>query len=361
MLHLSALIFIASVGADVTVELYPGFSPEQYVCYRTDAPLDIDGRMGEDAWQKAAWTDEFEDIEGPVKPAPLFRTRAKMLWDDDYFYMAAYLDEPHIWANLTKRDSVIFHDNDFEVFIDPNGDTHRYYELEMNALNTVWDLFLDRPYRDKCYPMFHWNIGGLKTAVHLDGTINDPSDTDKGWSVEIAIPWAVLKECAGCSCPPKSGDQWRLGFSRVEWRTEVVDGKYVKTKDPKTGKRYPEYNWVWSPQGWINMHMPECWGFVQFSDKIAGEGEDAFVFNNDENAKWALRKIYYAQRKYREENNAFTTDLDALDIGSVQLEGFVWPPEIQLTWNLYEARIMSSDKTRSWHINHVGRVWKSKP
>ena len=57
------------------------------------------------------------------------------------------MEEPHVWGTLTKHDSVIFHDNDFEVFIDPNGDTLEYYEFEINALNTGWDLFLDKPYR----------------------------------------------------------------------------------------------------------------------------------------------------------------------------------------------------------------------
>ena len=63
-----------------------------------------------------------------------------MLWDDEYFYFAAELIEDQIWATLTERDSVIFYDNDFEIFIDPDGDSHQYYEFEINALNTVWDL-----------------------------------------------------------------------------------------------------------------------------------------------------------------------------------------------------------------------------
>ena len=72
-----------------------------------------------------------------------------MLWDDTYFYIGAELVEPHLWATLTQHDSVIFHDNDFEVFIDPNGDNHEYYEFEINALGTGWDLLLPRPYQGR--------------------------------------------------------------------------------------------------------------------------------------------------------------------------------------------------------------------
>ena len=119
-----------------------------------------------------------------------------MLWDDDYFYFAADIEEPHLWATLTARDSVIFQDNDFEIFIDPDGDTHNYFELEINAFATVWDLMLVQPYRDGGPAIHAWDIAGLKAAVDARGTINRPDDRDDGWSVEIAIPWRIIDEAA---------------------------------------------------------------------------------------------------------------------------------------------------------------------
>ena len=99
-------------------------TPRGYLCRHVEKPLQIDGRLDETAWKEAAWTANFMDIEGSRKPQPRFQTRAKMLWDDTYFYVAAHLQEPHVWGTLKDHDSVIFHDNDFEVFIDPNGDNH---------------------------------------------------------------------------------------------------------------------------------------------------------------------------------------------------------------------------------------------
>src|SRR5687768_640330 len=119
--------------------------PLVYSCVR-GTPV-IDGRIDDVAWEQAAWAADFVDIEGSLKPLPRFKTRAKMLWDDDYFYIAAEMEEPHVWGTLTEHDSVIFYDNDFEVFIDPDGDNHNYYEFEINALNTGWDLRLPKPYR----------------------------------------------------------------------------------------------------------------------------------------------------------------------------------------------------------------------
>ena len=320
--------------------------------------MTIDGKMDEPGWQKAIWTDAFVDIEGVSKPIPRFRTRVKMLWDEKNFYIAAEIEEPDIWATLTKRDAVIFHDNDFEIFIDPDGDTHEYYEFEMNALNTVWDLLLIKPYRDGGPAVNGWDIKGLQSAVQVQGTINSPGDRDHGWRAEIAFPWEALRECAHKDAPPKTGDQWRVNFSRVEWKVEAKDGKYQKINDPGTGKPLPEDNWVWSPQGLINVHYPEMWGFVQFADKMVGTVEDSFVFHPEEHAKWALRRIYYEEKKYFEKNKQYTDNLADLGLGGENVEGYS-SPSLQHTRSCFEATMESSNGRERWHIAQDGRTWKN--
>jgi hypothetical protein len=233
--------------------------PKRYVCPRTDTPPPFDGNLESGPWLQAPWTEDFVDIEGDSKPRPRFRTRVKMLWDEQFFYIAAEMEEPHVWATLTEHDSVIFQDNDFEVFIDPDGDAQRYFEFEINALNTGWDLFLERPYRDQGSADNSWEMPGYRSAIHVRGTLNDPSDVDEGWTVELALPWPAFAEKGGMPCPPRSGDVWRVNFSRVEWTVDIVNGAYVK----REGLR--EDNWVWTPQGVIDMHQPEMWGFVEFS------------------------------------------------------------------------------------------------
>lgn len=231
--------------------------PKQYDCRRADSPLKIDGRLDDAAWNKAEWTDTFIDIVGEDHPKPRFQTRIKMLWDDQYLYIAADLEEPDVWAKLTAHDSVIFHDNDFEVFLNPTGDGLKYFEFEINALNTGWDLFLDKPYKQGGKADNSWEMPGYKSAVAIDGTLNDPRHRDKGWSVELALPWAAFVERSEKG-RPAAGDSWRMNFSRVEWQVRVVDGKYEKVPGTK------EDNWVWSPQGVVNMHVPEKWGTVRF-------------------------------------------------------------------------------------------------
>lgn len=235
--------------------------PLRYECPRAATPVRIDGRLDEDAWRLAPWTTDFVDIEGAAKPRPRFRTRVRMLWDDRFFYIAAEMEEPDVWGTLTAHDSVIFQDNDFEVFVDPNGDTREYFEFEINARNTGWDLFLPDMYKRGGKADNGWEIPGLRTAVHIEGTLNDARDRDRGWSVEIAIPWTAFGERARMPLPPRAGDVWRVNFSRVEWQVRRDGRNYRKVEGTR------EDNWVWSPQGRIDMHEPQHWGFVRFGGR----------------------------------------------------------------------------------------------
>lgn len=322
--------------------------PKGYVCSRASTPIAIDGDLKDAAWESAPWTDDFVDIEGDMQPKPRFRTRAKMLWDDEALYIAAELEEPHLWATLKDHDAVIFHDNDFEAFLDPDGDNHLYGELELNALNTTWDLLLTKPYKDGGKAVNAWEVTGLKSAVKLTGTLNDPRDKDEGWTLEIRWPWAGLRELVdakGTSMPPKDGNQWRINFSRVEWDVDVGGGKYRKVE------KRPEHNWVWSPQGVIDMHRPERWGYLQFS--TAKPGEAKFKPDPDWTIRDTLHRAYYAQRAHRAKHGQFATK--ATDLGlKLPADRF----QIETTRSAYEMRWEEGGKPR-YTITNEGRITKS--
>jgi hypothetical protein len=307
--------------------------PKTYVCPRAIGPARIDGDVTKQFWSATSWTTPFVDILGDSGPQPRYETRVKMLWDDEHLYIAAQLEEPHVWGTLTERDSVIFHDNDFEVFIDPDGDNHLYAELEINALNTVWDLLLVRPYRDGGPAINGWDIKGLQTAVQVQGTLNDPSDVDVGWSAEIALPFKALKEISAVSCPPAVGHQWRINFSRVQWEHDVVAGKYRKVPDK------PEANWVWSPQPAVDMHRPEAWGILQFGNTAA----DTELLYPGLEEREALMSLYYAQREYRKRNGSYAQSLADLAI----LDSCI---KLSASANRWEARLAH------WSIDESSRI-----
>jgi hypothetical protein len=331
-------------------------TPLHYIVSKTATPPVIDGSLSDPAWQAAPWTEYFSDIEGDIRPRPRYHTRVKMLWDDRYLYIGAQIEEPHVWAYVKNHDEVVFRDNDFEVFINPDNDARHYFEIEVNAIQTIFDLFLPEPYRNGGGALVSWDVTGLKKAVRIDGTLNDPRDTDRGWTVEYAIPIASISMGNGPETP-HPGSLWRINFSRVEWDTDVRNGKYVHHADPLTGRAVPEHNWVWSPQGIIDMHAPERWGYLQFAGQVGASGTVPFTLPLSEQLKNKLWEIYYRQNVYRRSHDAYAGTTDLLDmepVTAIARERAVLV--IEATAHTYKAMIACPDAGEAWTIDPQGFI-----
>lgn len=327
------------------------------VCHSFHAigkPGRIDGDLEKPFWRTGEWMDDFHDIEGDAFPKPWKYTRVKVLWDEEALYVGAQLEDDTIWANVLGRDELIFTDNDFEIFLAPQDSSHRYYEIEMNAANTVWDLLMERPQRDCVRRIIGWDVQGLESAVRIDGELNNPAADNRSWSLEVKIPWFSLRECGKDQCypehfAPEVGEVWRMTFSRVEWEVDVVNGKYVKRTDPATGECLPEHNWLWAPTGIYDAHVPEMWGYLVFTQ--AGE---AHPLPADDEAKWVLRRLYYRQHAYGCAHGEFCTDAAAL-LGD---EAEKWGVKTYVTPSMFEGVLTFEGET--YHINQDGYVWKGE-
>lgn len=278
--------------------------PLVYSALKIFEPILIDGKE-DPVWQRAPWSSEFIDIEGSHQQTPSYSTRFKMLWDDNNLYILAVLQEPHIWATLKQRDAIIYHDNDFEVFIKPKHSAPWYYEIEVNALNTIMDLMMPKPYRFGGQALLQWDVKNLQSAVHIEGSLNSPKDIDQQWTVEMAIPFASLAHFAGPQ-RPSPNDYWRINFSRVQWQHDIFHGSYFKKKIDN--KPLPENNWVWSPIGVINMHLPERWGFLHFS--CDQEPAQLPPYYRIEKMAW---NIHYLQNIHKHKHQSFTSDIKLLE------------------------------------------------
>lgn len=316
-------------------------TPRHYVCHFTQTPPTIDGHGTDAAWRDVPWTADFIDIEGAKKPAPYHRTRVKMVWGDAHLYVFAEMVEPHVWGTLRQRDTIIYIDNDFEMFLDPDGNAHEYFEIEVNALNTVMDLFMPRAYRSGGRAMLNWDVKGLQTAVQVKGTLNNPRDTDTAWTVEMAIPFRAMAAYHTRSAP-RSGDTWRVNFSRVHWQHDIEGNQYRKR--PNT----PEYNWVWSPQGIVDMHAPERWGYLQFVAQPAGE-KVAYKAPEWVGAEKYLWEIYYRQQQYRRANQRYASNL-----ADLQLEKGIFEVNMEATSRQFSAVIRQGRRTII--IDHEGKI-----
>jgi hypothetical protein len=358
----AALLSGPAFGATVTSPHDEGLfeMPRHYICYRANGPIRVDGELEEPSWETAPWTEEFVDTEGEKGPRPRLRTRVKMLWDDKGLYVGAKLEEPHVWATLTAENSHVYNNNDFEVFIDPDSDNQEYLEFEINALNTVWNLFLQRPYRNGG-PWMVRGIDGQQSGVHVDGTLNDATDIDEGWSLEVAFPWTAFPIPHSPlpvprSAFPQDGDQWRVNLSRVEWETVVEKGRYQKASE------FRSEHWAWSPQGVVDMHRPERWGYVQFSTAAAPPAD----FQPDPTipARNLLMRVYYAQEIYCGEQGRYAEDLRELDMPDVDVGFLVGPLHLQVAWKSYEATAeirLKDGRTQEVHVIETSRIWADPP
>jgi hypothetical protein len=100
-----------------------------------------------------------------------------------------------------------------------------------------------------------WNLPGLRTAVHVAGTLNDDSDVDDGWNACLVLPWAGMGWIAGDrALPHRPGDRWRMNLFRFERLDH--NGRRVE----------PGAGWAWRPHGLYDSHRPESFLEVEFSD-----------------------------------------------------------------------------------------------
>jgi len=140
--------------------------------------LVIDGALDESAWERA---EAFGLVIPVTHQEPISKTEARLLWDKDYLYVGFKAYDKDIWSYFTERDSTTCNEDVLEVFIKPDIDKECYYNFEINALNTVYDAFNLK--RNAGGPDHHrwsrWNCQGLKSAVTIKGTLNDPTDIDE--------------------------------------------------------------------------------------------------------------------------------------------------------------------------------------
>lgn len=259
----------------------------RYVCRFTTRPPRIDGALDDACWLRAERSPRFVDLVTGVPG--LLETRMAAVWDDEALHVAYWIEEPNVQARLTERDSFIWTENDVELFI---AGPDCYYEFQVNARGTVYEVFYiwqeaylkagftARPEfdlarrtvdvlggfqdgsrfgkhpRGRRWAFMDWDFPGLRTAVRVDGTLNDDRDIDRGWTVELSFPWKGMSDLAqGRPLPPRAGDVWRMDFSRFE--ALVVGGNRIQ----------PDPGWALNRHGVYDSHIPECFSLIEFSDE----------------------------------------------------------------------------------------------
>jgi hypothetical protein len=328
--------------------------PRTYVVPKITFPLldHLNGDLTKEVWKDVPFSDAFDDIRGATdappdeRPNQHCRTRFKAVWDETHLYIGAILESDfETQAHFTERNDPIFQkDSDFEVFVDVFGSCHHYKELEVNAINTPWNLMLDKPYDDggvehsgriaKPGDDLYYEVNHQKTATKLlSGKLNDP-DHPATWSIEVALSYEdLLAYVKGKEFfDAKPGAMLRINFSRVEKEGAI--------------------NWTWQPQivwdprrrrysGYVAMHLPDAWGYFVLGGQHPDNVEDLVV---PKDPAWpgrlAATNIYYAQKAYFDQNDGtYASTLSSLCdfVDEDILEPF--DVEINLTKDGYTANL----------------------
>jgi hypothetical protein len=174
---------------------------------KASTPPKIDGVLDDPAWQGATQLTLVDSMDG--KPTQL-RTTARLTWDDEALYVAFDCEDPDVWGTFKNRDEPLYTQEVVEIFIDADADGKTYDEIEVSPHNVVFDAYF--PARRQGMDT-SWD-SGLQSAVKVSGTIDDASDRDKGWTVEMRIPFARLHSVP--HLPPRPGDRWRFNLYRLD-------------------------------------------------------------------------------------------------------------------------------------------------
>ncbi len=193
---------------------FPRPRQREFECRWTDEPITLDGKADEKAWSHAQVIDNFEMPwvrNGNRKPHTA--TKAKLLWDREYLYYYADMEDTDLYADITEHNGPIWNNDAFELFFKPADDKPGYYEFEVSPANAAMELFL--PSRTSGGYERYKNLTHIehKTAVALRGTLNHWQDTDKGWSVEGRIQWCDLAPTGG---RPNVDEVWKFAACRVD-------------------------------------------------------------------------------------------------------------------------------------------------
>jgi hypothetical protein len=179
----------------------------EYHARRARKPPSIDGILDDPVWKEATTAELVRSLDGGK---PSLRTLARVAYDDANLYVAFDCEDPDVWGTLLRRDDPLYTEEVVEIFIDADGDGRTYNEIEVSPNNVIFDAYF--PARRQGMDT-SWD-SGTRSAVKVRGTLNDPSDRDEGWSVEMQIPIARLAQVP--RVPPKKGDRWRFNLYRLE-------------------------------------------------------------------------------------------------------------------------------------------------
>ncbi|MFA5042707.1 MAG: carbohydrate-binding family 9-like protein [Kiritimatiellia bacterium] len=230
----------ASVGSDGKARA-PESMRAAYYCPFSETALTVDGELSEPVWAQARTISFFIPVSFK---APVSKTEAKIAYDKNFLYVAFKAYDEDIWSLLTARDSATCNEDVLEIFFKTHPEKDPYFNFEINALSTVLDAYnLKRNAAGNYARWSQWNCAGLKMISKVKGTVNNWTDRDECWILEVAIPFASLPTLGGN--PPVKGDKWLFNLARYDYSIYLPEGRELTASAPLSKldfHRYEDWN-----------------------------------------------------------------------------------------------------------------------
>lgn len=248
LLSLTLILFSLQIEATVTTATTQESAPPlpEYTCKKVSQPIVLSGKLDDPQWNQAPVLTLRNAITGQ---AGRFATEVRLLYDDDYLYVGFRCEDDYVWGTVTDRDGPIWNEECVEVFLNPAGSAHQYYEINLSPRNVIFDACVLNSRTEQqpaatFVPLLEWQAADMLTATYVDGKLGERGGA-KGWTAEYAIPHQIL--FGAPNRPPQPGDTWRANFYRID--------------SPESGQRE---HYAWSRTGREAFHLPWRFGFLRF-------------------------------------------------------------------------------------------------
>lgn len=182
--------------------------PLVVVAARTDVAPVVDGVLDDAAWSSATPLLLGDSLDG--EPADV-ATEVRIAWDDTAVYVGATMDDDDVWSQYEAQDDPLWKEEAFELFFFGDASGRRYLELQVSPRGVMFDARFEQ-YRKGDEG---WD-GPWEAAATVDGTVSERDDRDRGWVVEMAVPFAMICEHTAMTCPPEIGATTRINTFRLD-------------------------------------------------------------------------------------------------------------------------------------------------
>lgn len=258
-----SLLFLLCTVISVTAQT----TKKELQAFRIQEAPVIDGKLDDNAWKDAAIAKDFVMFRpGDGDPEPdNQKTEVKILYDNQAIYVGAYLydaEPDKIMRQLSERDNLGTSDF-FAIGISPNNDGQNEYEFFVSAGATQLDAQVSPANGED----FSWS----------EVWFSEISFDDKGWYVEMKIPYAALRFADGKDMT------WGLNMHR---RIESSREQYVWNYIDKSTGRPSQYAGLLT--GLKNIDPPTRLSFAPFASFIL----DNYDGNSDTNLNFGMDLKY---------------------------------------------------------------------